>query len=38
MQLHEMGQIEIEGGDDLCMMMEAGALKIGAVHEKGGNQ
>ena len=38
MQLHKMGQNEFEGGDDLCMMMEAGALKIGAVHKERGNQ
>ena len=38
MQLHKMGQIENEGGDDLCKMMEAGALKIGAVHKERGYQ
>ena len=38
MQLHKMGQIEIKRGGDLYMLMEVGALKIGAVHDEGGKQ
>ena len=33
-----MGQIEIKRGGDPYMLMEAGALKIGAVHNERGNQ
>ena len=33
-----MGQIEVTGGGDLYMLMESGALKIGAVHNERGDQ
>ena len=36
MQLHKKGQIGIEGGGDLYMLMKDGALKIGAVHNERG--
>ena len=34
MKLQKMGQIEIKGGGDVYMLMETGALKIGAVHNE----
>ena len=33
-----MGQIEIGGGGNLYMLMEFGALKIGAVHNERRNE